>query len=104
MNEPQVVVVLVEVRGHLFRWGLVRVSGNNARWFIMFMVEGWGSWGADLLLLRSDALWVQVPVRVEVSSGDTQVLDCDGGAVRQVCIGEGREHDLTNKLNNNTKR
>lgn len=48
----------------------------------------------DLLLLCSDALWVQVPVGVQVSSGDAQVFHSDGGAVRQVCIRGRTEHDL----------
>lgn len=45
----------------------------------------------DLLLLRSDALWVQVPVGVQVPSGDAQVFHSDGGAVRQVCIRGGTD-------------
>lgn len=39
----------------------------------------------DLLLFCSDTLWVQMPVRVEVSSSDTQVLHSDDRAICQVC-------------------
>lgn len=38
----------------------------------------------DLLLLCSYTLWVQMPVRVEVSSSDTQVLHSDDRAICQV--------------------
>lgn len=96
MNEPQVVVVLMEIGSHLCEAqhnGLVKEKETDMRAFHYFW-EG-DTMTAHLLLLCPDALWVQVPVRVQVSSSNTEVFYCNGGAICQVCTKRMTGHYLT---------
>lgn len=52
--------------------------------------------GCDLLLLCPDSLWIKVPMRVQISTGNTEVLHCNGGPVCQDCV---RTTELTSSSN-----
>lgn len=98
LNNPQVVVVLMMISRDL----------KSQRWYIPNTEDSPStrvSWlWFNLLLLCPNSLWIKVPMRVQISTSNTEVLHCNGGPVCQDCARTTEPTSLSNtgKATSNT--